>query len=165
MAVSFLNVFAGICGLLSVVLASLLSDILGYDKYKTEKGYYGFNSLLIGLGIGLNFQSDWLVLIIVLIASFITLLFTVVLENTLGKNLLPFLSLPFLIPFWFILLAMRELHFLALSDQGVLFLNELFVIGGNRLIDIYDWWNNFELITSVKIYFLSLGAIFFQYKL
>jgi urea transporter len=164
MVVSFLNVFAGLCGFLSVVLASLLADVLGYDKFKTEKGYYGFNSLLIGLGLGLNFQPDWLVLIIVLVASFITLLMTVTLENTLGKNLLPYLSLPFLIPFWFILLAMRELHFLVLSGQGVLFLNELFVIGGNRIVDIYDWWNHFELYTSVKIYFLSLGAIFFQYK-
>lgn len=164
MAVSFLNFFAGFCGFIAVVLSSLLADVLGYDRQKTEKGHYGFNCLLIGLGIGLNFQPDWLVLIIVLIASFITLLFTVTLENALSKNQLPYLSLPFLIPFWLLLLAMRELHFLSLSDQGILFLNELYVIGGNRLMDIYEWWSRFQIFTSLKIYFLSLGAIFFQYK-
>lgn len=164
MLVSFFDVFAGLCGLLSVLLASLVADILGYDRYKIEKGYYGFNSLLVGLGIGLNLQAGWLVLLFVLLASFVTLLLTVTLENTLGKNLLPYLSLPFLIPFWFMLLAMRELHFLNLSEQGVLFLNELFVFGGYRLISIYEWWNNFEILTSLKIYLISLGAIFFQYK-
>jgi urea transporter/murein DD-endopeptidase MepM/ murein hydrolase activator NlpD len=164
MLVSFFDVFAGFCGLVSVLLASLVADILGYDRYKIEKGYYGFNSLLIGLGIGLNLQAGWLVLIFVLLASFVTLLLTVTLENTLGKNLLPYLSLPFLIPFWFMLLAMRELHFLNLSEHGIFFLNELFVIGGNRLISVYEWWGNFEIITSLKIYLISLGAIFFQYK-
>jgi len=164
MLVSFLNVFAGVCGLLAVILSSILSDLLGYDRYKTEKGYYGFNALLVGLGIGLNLQPDWLVVIIVLIASYLTLLITITLENTLGKNSLPFLSLPFLIPFWFMLLAIRELHFLSLSDQGVTFIKELFVIGGNRLISVYEWWDRFEFITSLRTYFLSLGAIFFQYQ-
>jgi urea transporter/murein DD-endopeptidase MepM/ murein hydrolase activator NlpD len=164
MIVSFFDAFAGLCGFLSVLLASLVADILGYDRYKIEKGYYGFNSLLVGLGIGLNLQAGWLVLLFVLLASFITLLLTVTLENTLGKNLLPYLSLPFLIPFWFMLLAMRELHFLNLSEQGVLFLNEIFVFGGYRLISIYEWWNNFEILTSLRIYLISLGAIFFQYK-
>jgi len=164
MLVSFLNVFAGFCGLLSVILSSMLSDMLGYDRYKTEKGYYGFNALLVGLGIGLNLQPDWLVIIIVLIASYLTLLITITLENTLGKNYLPYLSLPFLIPFWFMLLAIRELHFLYLSEQGVFFIKELFVIGGNRLLSVYEWWEQFEFIVSLRTYFLSLGAIFFQYQ-
>lgn len=165
MFVSFFDAFAGLCGLLSVLLVTLVADILGYDRYKIEKGYYGFNSLLIGLGIGLNLQAGWLVLLFVLLASVVTLMLTVVLENILSKNFLPYLSLPFLIPFWFMLLAMRELHFLNLSEQGIFFLNELFIVGGNRLINIYEWWNSFEMASSLKIYFISLGAIFFQYKI
>lgn len=164
MLVSFFDAFAGFCGLLSVMLVSLVADILGYDRYKIEKGYYGFNSLLIGLGIGLNLQPDWLVLLFVLLASFVTLLMTVMLENVLGKNNLPYLSLPFLIPFWFMLLAIRELHFLSLSENGIFFLNELFMVGGHRLISFYEWWNSFEIYTSIRVYLMSLGAIFFQYK-
>lgn len=164
MFVSFFDAFAGLCGLLSVLLSSLVADILGYDKYKIEHGYYGFNSLLIGLGIGLNLQPSWLVLIFVLIAAFVALLLTVTLENILSKNLLPYMSLPFLIPFWFMLLAMRELHFLNLSDEGIFFINEVFVVGGHKLITLYEWWNDFEIITSFKVYLISLGAIFFQYK-
>lgn len=165
MFVSFFDPFAGLCGLLSVILTTLTADILGYDKHNIEKGYYGFNSLLIGIGIGLNLQPNWLVLIFVLLSAFVTLLLTVVLENILGKNRLPYLSLPFLIPFWFMLLAMRELRFLSLSEEGIFFLNQLFVFGGYRLVSIYEWWNNFEIITSFKIYLISLGAIFFQYKI
>jgi len=32
------------------------------------------------------------------------------------------------------------------------------------LVDIYNWWNEIPFIYSLKVYFLSLGAIFFQYN-
>ena len=138
---------------------------MGYDNYKIEKGYYGFNSLLTGLGIGLTLQYNWYVLILVILGSFLTFMFTVVFEKSFSKNSLPYLSLPFLIPFWIILLASRELQFINLSEQGLIFLHELSSIGGKRLISLDVWWNKFDIISSINTYFLSLGAIFFQYKI
>jgi urea transporter len=163
--VSFFNVYAGLCGFVSLLFTIILAEILGYDRYRIECGYYGFNSLLIGLGIGLNLQPDWVVTIIVLLASYLSLLTTITLENTLGKNSLPFMSLPFLIPFWFILIAIRELHFLNLSEQGLYFANHTLLIGGGKLINMYEWWKQFDFVVSARTYFLSLGAVFFQYQI
>jgi murein DD-endopeptidase MepM/ murein hydrolase activator NlpD len=33
------------------------------------------------------------------------------------------------------------------------------------MVSLYDWWNNLEIARSVRIYFISLGAIFFQYNI
>ena len=36
---SFLDYFAGLCGLVSVLTANVIAVILGFDKFKIEKGF------------------------------------------------------------------------------------------------------------------------------
>lgn len=165
MLVSFLNVFAGLCGFISILTTIILADILNYDKLKINSGYYSFNSLLIGFGIGLTLQENWVIYFLAIFASILTFFFTIILEKSFEKNSLPFLSLPFLLSFWIILLAVRDLHFINLSEQGLFFLHELRAIGGKRIIGFPEWWSKFDFYSSVNAYFLSLAAIFFQYKI
>ncbi|MCX6161153.1 MAG: urea transporter [Ignavibacteriae bacterium] len=164
MIISFFDYFAGFCGLISVITSFVVAESLGFDKIKIEKGYYGFNSLLAGLGIGLQYEASWAILLIVVLASIFAFFVTISLEGVLGKYLLPYLSLPFLIAYWVVTLEGRDLYFMGLSGRGVYFLNDMYLLGGNRLISIYEWWSKINFIFSLKIYFLSLGAILFQYN-
>ncbi len=161
---SFFDYFAGLCGLISVITAYVVAETLGYDKHKIEKGYYGFNSLLAGLGLGLQYQSNWAVLLIVVLASIFAFLVTVTFENLLSKYALPYLSLPFLVAYWVVTLVGRDLNILGLSGRGVFILNDIYMLGGNWLLGVYEWWNSIIIIPSIKVYFLSLGAIIFQYN-
>lgn len=161
---SFLDYFAGLCGLVSVLTANVIAVILGFDKFKIEKGYYGFNSLLAGLGIGLQYDPNWTVLLIVVLSSIIAFLVTVSFENILGKYALPYLSLPFLAAYWIVTLVSRDLNVLGISGRGVYLLNDMYSIGGDWLINAYNWWNTVNIASSLKVYFLSLGAIIFQYN-
>ena len=70
--VSFFNVSAGFCGLLSVLTANLAASFLKFDKLTTTKGFYGFNSLLVGLGLGYYYE---LTLLIIVFAIFSSLLY------------------------------------------------------------------------------------------
>lgn len=56
--ISFFDYGAGIGGLIAVGVANLLAYGLGYNTYLLKIGLYGFNSLLVGLGIGLAFQPS-----------------------------------------------------------------------------------------------------------
>ena len=49
--ISFFDYGAGIGGLLSVLAANLLGYLLGYNEYYLKNGFYGFNALLVGLGV------------------------------------------------------------------------------------------------------------------
>ena len=55
---SFIDVWAGLAGLFAVVIVNVLGLILGFDKTKISKGLYGFNALLVGLGLGIMLFSN-----------------------------------------------------------------------------------------------------------
>ena len=164
MLVSFFDYMAGICGILSILISNLIALWLGFDKAKIVNGLYGFIALLVGLGIGIYFDYSWLLFLILALASVFTFFISVVLEGIIGKYGLPFLSVPFLLVFWAVSLASREFHALGISERGIYTLNDLYIIGGQSLVDFYTWFNSIPIFESLKIYFISLGAIFFQYN-
>ncbi len=160
--VSFLDFWAGIYGLLSVLTANITSCILGFNKLSIRKGLYGFNALLVGLGTGIIFQPSFELTIIVIFAALLTLFITLALQGILTKYTLPYLSIPFLLGIWIIILATKDFSALGLSERDIYTYNELYALGGKTLVNLYDWFNNIQGFEGLKIYFLSLGAIFFQ---
>lgn len=163
--VSFFDIFSGLCGLIGVITTNLAAEFLGFDKAKIQKGYYGFNSVLLGVGIGLQMEISWIVVLLVMIASVMTLFVMVSLERVLDKYYVPYLSLPLLITFWTISLAAREIPLLAISSRDIYFVNYLYGFGGEQILSLYKWWNTLGFANSLRTYFLSLGGIFFQHKL
>ncbi len=163
--VTFIDPFAGFYGLVSVLFTNGTGLRLGFNKYVIAKGIYGFNSLLVGLGLGIYFAPGWHLLLIVILASILTLFLSIAAEGVIGKYALPYLSVPFIISIWIVTLATRELTALGVSQRGVYTLNELYQIGGSTLVWIYESWRQIGLSPSLRVYFISLGAIFFQYNL
>ena len=66
--VSFLDYKAGLAGLFCVIVSNLLANYLKFSPLNIEKGYYAFNSLLVGLGMGAYYKPT---LILYLILFFI----------------------------------------------------------------------------------------------
>lgn len=165
MLVTFVDFYTGLFGLLAVLTTTLFAHYLGFHPFKIHQGYYGFNSLLVGLGLGIFFQPCPLLILIVIMASILTLFIAVSCEGIIGKYALPYLSVPFVLSMWILTLASRDFQALGLSERGIYTLNDLYVIGGNSLVQLYDWWNQVEIHPSVRAYFLSLGAILFQYNM
>lgn len=160
--VSFLDIWAGASGLLAVLTANIIAYALGFNKFFIKKGIYGFNALLVGLGTGLSFIPSTETFIVVFFASILTLFITIALQGILTKYALPFLSIPFLLGIWAVILSTKDFSALGLSERGIYTYNELYALGGNNLVNIYEWLSNINIHESLKIYFLSLGAIFFQ---
>ena len=162
--VSFIDGYAGLFGLISVLFTNIVAYIFGLDPKKIQKGYYGFNSLLVGLGLGIQFEPALILLFIVLLASILTLFISVTLEGVIGKYYLPHLSLPFVFVLWMLVLSTREFDALNLNERWIYTLNDLYIIGGSSLVSVYEWWNQLAISSPIKSYFLSLGAILFQYS-
>lgn len=163
--VTLFDVNAGISGLIAVSVTNTAAYLMGLNRQQIIHGLYGFNSLLVGLGLGLYFQPGWSFSIILIFASLLTLLVTVSLAGILGKYGLPYLSLPFLAGIWIVMLSTREITHLDISERGIYTLNEMYTLGGLPMMHIYDWFDQINWAEPIKIYFRSLGAIFFQYHL
>jgi len=163
--VSFFDLWAGVSGLTAVVVSNILAYLIGLNHTNIKKGYYGFNSLLTGLGLGVYYQPGLPFFTILVFASLLTLLLTLWFEGVIGKYGLPYMSLSFLVSTWLVSLATRQFNTLAISEHGVYMTNEMYLIGGQPMVESYNWLVNLGLPEPVRLYFTSLGAIFFQYHL
>lgn len=160
--ISFFDYGAGIGGFIAVIVANLLAHFLGYNEHYIKSGLYGFNSLLVGLGIGLTFQPSIELYLLIAIAATTAFFLTIAFQGVLGKYGLPFLSIPFLFTIWIVLLSGGELTALNISERGIYTYNELYGIGGPAMVSLYDWLDGLISSSFLRIYFYSLGAIFFQ---
>ncbi|HUS87718.1 MAG TPA: urea transporter [Bacteroidales bacterium] len=163
--VSFADFYAGLFGFVAVLTTNLIGFMMGFDKRTVAKGLYGFNSLLVGLGLGIYYEPGPVMFLIIILASVFTLFISVSMQGVIGKYGLPYLSIPFIIGAWIVTLAAREFTSLGLSERGIFTLNELYTLGGSRMVNLYEWWNSIEFARPVRIYFISLGAIVFQYNI
>lgn len=163
-ATTFFNPHAGLCGLIAVVSSNLLAYVMGYNEQTVSRGYYGFNSLLTGLGLGVTFEPGFAFFLMLFFASMLTFFLTIAMEGVIGKYALPYLSIPFLLAIWLVFLASRHYTALVVSQTGIYVLNESYQVGGSGLIEQLSLLN--YIPESLRIYFKSLGAIFFfQYSI
>jgi len=165
LVVTFLDPLVGLSGLMAVVVSNGVAYMMGFNKPNIIKGFYGFNSLLVGLGLGVFYNFSFEFFLVLIFVALLTTFITIALEGVIGKYGLPYLSIPFLFGIWLVTLAARNYTLLEVSDRGVYALNEMYSIGGLPLVNLYDWFNQLNLHESIIIYFRSLGAIFFQYHM
>ncbi len=162
--VSFADIYAGLAGMISVIVANVTAVLMGLDRNVSRKGIYGYNSLLVGLSLGIFYSPGPVLFLLIFLASILTLFISVSLQGVIGKYTLPFLSVPFVLSAWIMTLATRNMTFLSISERGIFTINELYTLGGEPFVRLYEWWNNIALLKPLKVYFISLGAIMFQYN-
>ncbi len=161
-AISFFDYGAGIGGLVAVIVANTLAWGLGYNLYYLRSGLYGFNALLVGLGVGLYYQPSVQLFVLVAVTALLCFFLTVVFQGVLGKYGLPFLSVPFLLTIWIVALSAGSLSALNLSERGIFISNELYSLGGKTFVDFYDFFERNIQSKFIRIFLMSLSAIFFQ---
>ena len=163
--VSFFDFWAGLSGLIAIIVSNTMAYLIGFNRGNIKKGYYGFNSLLVGLALGVYYQPGPEFFIVLGFSSMLTLFLTLMVEGVIGKYGLPFLSISFLLATWLVSLATRQFTTLHVSERGIFMTNEMYTLGGPRMVDSYNWLTNLRIYGSIRLYFTSLGAIFFQYHL
>jgi urea transporter len=163
--VSFFNFWAGLSGLLAVVLTLLIGQFLHVDSWTLRRGVYSFNALLIGLGMGTFFDPGIVYFTLLSFASLLTFLLSVTLGGRLFKLNLPFLSLPFVIAFWFVVLPSSHFENLGLTQRNIFWINEMYAKGGDSVVQIFQLIDNYNINKLLDIYLRSLSSIFFQNNL
>jgi urea transporter len=160
--VTFFNFVAGLSGLIAVLTAVLIAYSMGFDKTQLKQGIYSFNALLTGIGLGTFFEPGWVFFVLLLLAALFSLILSVVLSGWLGKYGLPFLSLPFIISFWLILLPSGQFANLGLTQRNVFWMNEMYAVGGKPLLNFFQTIDNLPLSKMIVVYLRSISSIFFQ---
>lgn len=146
-------------GVASVVVAQLLARLLSFDAWRLRDGTLTFNSLLTGLLIGGLYVPDPASLLLLIVASSLSLLLTVWISAILARHNLPNLSAAFLLTSWVVVMG----------AQGFSAFNGKMITDGHGVVfvaqQLTDWYHAQGLPDFIEIYLRSLGAIFFQYDL
>lgn len=159
---SMLNLHAGMSGLLAVLLTVSLAWSMGFDKSLLKNGVLSFNALLTGIGLGTYFEPGLVFYVILFFTSVMSLILSVSLGGKLHKLGLPFLSVPFVITFWLILLPVNFYENSGLTVRSFDYLNIISSSKENPVFYFFHQIETMDLNHLPEIYFRSLSSIIFQ---
>lgn len=159
---TFVNWKLGVMGLAAVLLTNGLAYGLGFDRGAIREGLFALNSLLAGMGLTLNYEMNGQFFLIFFAACLLTLFISVATMHHLARLGLPFLVIPFLTSVWVMELAVRQYAGLILNEGSIFLLNDIFGIGGMKVLKWYEWIQGWQVPEVLGTYFKSLSAIFFQ---
>lgn len=162
---SFVDPIAGICGLAMAFFTNVIALSFNLPKWKIENGSLAFNSLLTGLFLGHSYNLSIYLLLILFAGSLLTLMLTVIFENWLGKQSLPFLSIPFLFSVWLLKLSTENISNLDPNSTQIFVLNHVLRVVGEGGLFTYQFLENFPFPLWLSSYLKSLGAVIFQYSI
>ena len=159
--VTFFDLGAGLAGVLSVLTVQLTAVFFDFNRALIKDGSYSYNSLLVGLGLGVFFEFSGSLVLVLAVASLLTFLATLWFLKYLSNRGLPYLSIPFLIGIWVIHLGLDNFSAIELRQK------ELFSLA-IWMPDLFE--NTTEFIARlpfanvIYLYLRSLGAILFQFN-
>ncbi|MFD2221422.1 urea transporter [Hymenobacter bucti] len=159
---SFGRPWAGAAGLGAAALAVAGARLGGFRRDYTDLGAYSFNALLVGLALPLFLAPGWALGALVVVGAGLALLLSVALGGWLGGRGLPFLSLPFVLVMWLLLLGAGSWPALAPAEPGAYWLNDLYAVGGPRLVALASWAGDYPWPPLLATYLRALSAVLLQ---
>lgn len=159
--ISFFDIGAGFSGVLSILISQITASLFNFNKEFIRDGSYTYNTLMVGIAMGMFYDFSNSFFVLLLITSILTLFITIWFATTLVKKGLPFLSLPFLFGIWIIILGVPNFTSLMLHQKETLSLVQWFP---NLFSSISNFVSTWPFADGFHLYFRSLGAIFFQFN-
>jgi len=138
---SFLLPSVGILGLVGIIATVLFAEFINVRDEYLKYGFYLYNSLLVGMGVGYFFDVSFITVVLTVMLSILTFLISFSINRVFVKYALPLLSLPFAFVSTFFYLA--SLKYTSL------------------LSNILHRQPLFDITLPLDSFFKSLGTIFF----
>ena len=140
---SFLLPSVGILGITALLATVIFAEFINMREDYLKYGFYLYNSLLVGMGIGYYYDVTATTILLSIVLSVFTFFLSFAFHKVLSKYALPILSLPF---------AFVSMVFYLASLKYTMLLSN--ILHRKPLIDI-DVWD------KISAYLKSLGTIVF----
>ncbi|MBI2281608.1 MAG: urea transporter [Bacteroidetes bacterium] len=159
--VTFFDFGGGFAAILAVLISQTTALFFNFDHKNIRNGTYTYNSAMVGVAIGIFYQFNASLLILIVITSILTFFLTIWFFNQLAVKGLPFLSIPFLLVTWLVILGGRNFSALELHEKTALSLVTYLPFIFNNVTEYIAY---LPFADVFYLYFRSLGAILFQYN-
>jgi urea transporter len=159
--VTFLNPVSGISGVIAVITGQFLAKVFNFSDALIKDGTYTYNSVMVGVGMGIIYQPSLPYFLVLIFFSIITFFLSVWLAHYFSLRKLPFLSIPFLLAIWLVLLGAGNFSALQLSSRNDWFLG---FSSQGFINQVAEFVGTLPFPDILHLYLRSLGAILFQFN-
>jgi urea transporter/murein DD-endopeptidase MepM/ murein hydrolase activator NlpD len=161
LVVSFFDIGAGVSGIIAIIIGQITALLFNFNHELIRNGTYTYNALMVGMAIGIFYDFNLSYLILLIVASILTFFITIWFSTSLGHRGLPFLSIPFLLVVWIIILGSDNFTALELHQKETLSLARYFP---ELFTNTTDFIGKLPFSNAIYLYLRSMGAIFFQFN-
>ncbi len=161
MLTSFFDIGAGLSGVIAVLIGQITGYLFNYSHEMIKDGTYTYNSLTVGLAIGMFYQFNSSFFLILFVSSILTFFLTLWFSVNLGKRGLPMLSLPFILMTWIVILGAGNFTALELKEKEFLSLQLHFPY---LFSSVTEFIEDLPFANAIYLYLRSLGAVLFQFN-
>jgi urea transporter len=106
----------GGAGLLGLAASTLAAYLLGADRALIRNGLFGFNGILVGIGLAFFLEFDPLLAVYIVLGAAVSTVLMMALANLLGIWDMPALTAPFVLTAWLLLFAVYQFGHLQPTD-------------------------------------------------
>jgi urea transporter/murein DD-endopeptidase MepM/ murein hydrolase activator NlpD len=152
----------GVAGLLAVLFVNLMGLFFGINRKLIFEGLYGFNALLLGLFLGYRYQFTFGFVCLFLVSCLFLLIISVWLNGFFSKHRLPFLSIPFILTYWIVVLAAGNFSSVHLFEGQAFIINNLALNEQSLWYQITHFIGENVFPASITIYLKTIASTFFQ---
>lgn len=160
--VTFMNPDAGMAGAFAALISVLVSRFTGLNETSVQSGFYSYNALLCGLGLGTFYVPQGFFWLVVFASSLLCTMLTASLSGVFSKYRLPVLSIPFVLCFWVLMLATHDYSAFRLNERSIYWINAMYADGGENLLAFVSFFEYNHWPSSLNQFFLAMSALFFQ---
>ncbi len=162
MLLSFLNPYAGIGGLVALVVGITSTRLIGFSSEQARSGLYTYSTLLTGLGMGTFYEWSTGYWILLALAALFSVIVSAVFIARMGRFGLPALSLGFIATLWLVILSAGAFSSIGLTERNIYWLNEMYAVGGSDVLRFVERFESLEIPRFLSGFFRSMSAIIFQ---
>jgi urea transporter len=113
----FVNSFKfGGAALLGLAASTLAAHLLGADRALIRNGLFGFNGVLVGIGLAFFLEFDVLLAVYIVLGGVVSTIVMMALINLLSPWDMPALTAPFVLTAWLLLFAVYQFAFIRPSE-------------------------------------------------
>lgn len=151
----------GLAGASAILISNFLAYYSGFKLSQIKEGLYGFNAMLLGLGLASLYQFNAPMYVLFFCAVVFNLINNVWINGVLEKYNLPSLSFPFLITFWIISAAAKSFNAIHINEEHIYWLNSEFGHKQDLFHSINQFLENSFMPNLIKVFFKTISAVFF----
>jgi hypothetical protein len=159
MLLSFLNPYAGVGGLVALVVGITSTRLIGFSAEQVRSGLYTYGTLLTGLGMGTFYEWSTGYWILLALAALFSVIVSAVFIARMGRFGLPALSLGFIATLWLVILSAGAFSSIGLTERNIYWLNEMYAVGGSDVLRFVERFESLEIPRFLSGFFRSMSAI------